>query len=276
MKRSGELARYDLKAQRFESYLPNVSAEHMDFSRDGEWVAYVTYPEGNLWRSRVDGSQRLQLSSPPIRATLPRWFPDGKKIAFTAVTPGRPRKIHIVSVKGGVAPKQLTTEERHEQDPNWSPDGKTIVFGNTDTLTIHFLNLDTLEVSKLRGSEGMYSPRWSPDGRYIVTLSTDGYRLMLFDRNSEKWIELATMNAGWMHWSRDGKYIYFASSLQDGLTLFRLRIDDRTLERLTVLKGLQQAFGYFGPWVGWTPDDQPLVLRDVGSQDIYALEWQTQ
>jgi len=25
----------------------------------------------------------------------------------------------------------------------------------------------------------------------------------------------------------------------------------------------------------WAPDDSPLVLRDVGAQDIYALDWQT-
>jgi len=57
--------------------------------------------------------------------------------------------------------------------------------------------------------------------------------------------------------------------------LFRLRIDDREVEQLTTLKDLRLAFGYYGPWVGWAPDDSPLVLRDTGIQDIYALEWQT-
>ena len=48
VQRRGELARYDAKTERFESYLPNVSAEPLDFSRDGKWVTYVTYPEGDL------------------------------------------------------------------------------------------------------------------------------------------------------------------------------------------------------------------------------------
>jgi Tol biopolymer transport system component/DNA-binding winged helix-turn-helix (wHTH) protein len=270
VKRRGELARYDAKTQSFESYLPNVSAEHLDFSRDGEWVTYVTFPEGDLWRSKVDGSERLRLSSPPIRALLPRWSPDGKRIAFTAKIPGKPRKIYIVSAEGG-APQQLAAEERIEVDPGWSPDGKMLVFGIRDTQTIHLIDLNTLEVTRLTGSEGMYSPRWSQDGRYITALSTDAQRLMLFDRASEKWNVLATMGVGWPHWSQDGKYIYFS----DFKALFRLRIDDRQIEQLAAFKDLRLAAGYTGPWIGWAPDDSPLVLRDTGIQDIYALEWQT-
>ena len=98
-----------------------------------------------------------------------------------------------------------------EQDPGWSPDGKMLVFGITDTRTIHLIDLNTKEVNKLPGSEGMYSPRWSPDGRYIATLSTDKQRMMLFDRTLKKWNVLATTAAGWPHWSRDGKYIYFGT-----------------------------------------------------------------
>src|SRR5262249_122905 len=69
----GELARYDMKTQQWASYLPGISAEHLDFSRDGARVVYVTYPEGNLWQSKVDGSERLQLTGPSMRSGLPRW-----------------------------------------------------------------------------------------------------------------------------------------------------------------------------------------------------------
>src|SRR5262249_26682444 len=156
VKRRGELARYDAKTQSFERYLPNVSAEHLDFSRDGEWVTYVTFPEGDLWRSKVDGSERLQLSFPPIRAKLPRWSPDGKRIAFSAefpsVDPDKPLKIYIVSAEGGAPPQPLTAEARIEKDPGWSPDGKMLVFGiTTDTQTIHLIDLNTREVTELPG-----------------------------------------------------------------------------------------------------------------------------
>ena len=74
----GELTRYDLKSGRFEPYLGGISAEYVAFSKDGQWVAYVSFPEGTLWRSKADGSERLQLTYPPMYALMPRWSPDGK------------------------------------------------------------------------------------------------------------------------------------------------------------------------------------------------------
>ena len=32
--------------------------------------------------------------------------------------------------------------------------------------------------------------------------------------------------------------------------------------------------GYFGFWLGFAPDDSPLLLRDTGTQEIYALDWE--
>jgi Tol biopolymer transport system component len=75
------------------------------------------------------------------------------------------------------------------------------------------------------------------------------------------------------NWSRDGKYIYFSSSRDNDLS--RVRISERKIERLASLKDFRIAVGVWGPWPGWAPDGSPLVLRDVGAQDIYALEWQT-
>ena len=59
-------------------------------------MTYASYPEGNLWRSRADGSDRLQLTFPPLRAGLPRWSPDGKQIAFTVVLHGQGLKTYLV------------------------------------------------------------------------------------------------------------------------------------------------------------------------------------
>ena len=60
--------------------LRGISAEFVSFSRDGQWVAYVSYPEGTLWRSKLDGSSRLQLTYPPmypvLAALVARWKED--------------------------------------------------------------------------------------------------------------------------------------------------------------------------------------------------------
>jgi eukaryotic-like serine/threonine-protein kinase len=68
--------RYDPESKQFVPYLSGISAEGVSFSKDGQWVAYTSYPEGTLWPSKVDGSDRLQLTSAPMQAFLPRWSPE--------------------------------------------------------------------------------------------------------------------------------------------------------------------------------------------------------
>jgi Tol biopolymer transport system component/DNA-binding winged helix-turn-helix (wHTH) protein len=98
----GELVRYDFKSGQFVPFLGGISAEFLDVSKDGQWVAYVSYPEGTLWRSRIDGSERLQLTFPPDFATVPRWSPDGKTIVFGYRTDGEKlHRIYEVSSEGG-------------------------------------------------------------------------------------------------------------------------------------------------------------------------------
>jgi Tol biopolymer transport system component len=273
--RRGELVRYDLETQQTAPYLSGLSAEHLDFSRDGQWVAYVTYPEGNLWRSKLDGSQRLQLSFPPMRSYLPHWSPDGKKIVFQAESPGKPVNLHLVSAEGGSL-QRLIPEERNQVDPSWAPDGNSLVFGELarlpGTTAIFLLDLRTHRVSSLPGSEGMRSPIWSPDGRYISAIrpSPTAPKAVLFDVAKQEWQELAKLS-GWWSWSRDAKYVDLLS--YGDLALYRVRIEGRKLDQLASLKDLRPT-GVYGPWLGRAPDGSPLLLRDIGTQDIYALDWE--
>ena len=176
----GELERGESESGRFTPFLSGISAEDVVFSKDGQWVAYVSYPEGILWRSKLDGSEKVQLSSPPLFAALPRWSPDGKQIVFYNYTVGKPGKIYLVSADGG-GPQQLLPEDPEpKQDPDWSPDGDKIIFGSVPadgTQPLRVLDLKTHQVSTLPGSRGLFSPRWSPDGRYIVAMPADSLQL---------------------------------------------------------------------------------------------------
>ena len=92
----GELVRYDAKSQQFLPYLSGISAIQLDFSKDGQWVAYMSYPDGILWRSKVDGTERLQLTPSPMEAVQPQWSPDGKQIAFAGSMPGKHSRLYRV------------------------------------------------------------------------------------------------------------------------------------------------------------------------------------
>src|SRR5690348_2942726 len=123
----GELDRYDVKSRQFMLFLSGISASGVSFSRDNQWVTYVTYPEGNLWRSKADGSERLQLTSQPMTAFLPRWSPDDRQISFMGQLPNKPWQIYIVPADGGT-PKMVTGGTLNFADATWSPDGNSLIF----------------------------------------------------------------------------------------------------------------------------------------------------
>src|ERR1700720_4185263 len=74
-KRRGELVHYDLKAQQFLPFLGGISAIDPSFSKDGKWVTYISYPDHNLWRARGDGTERTQLTFPPMKVEGPAISP---------------------------------------------------------------------------------------------------------------------------------------------------------------------------------------------------------
>ena len=142
------------------------------------------------------------------------------------------------------------------------------------TLDLEIVDLRTHAISKVPGSEGMYSPRWSPDGRHILACPGAADRLMLFDFKTQRWTELAKINVGWPEWSRSGDYIYFSGNPPAGQQgLFRVRISDHKLEQVVSLKDFRNAPSW-GSWMGLAPDDSLLLVRDAGTQDIYALDWE--
>ena len=278
-KYQGELVRYDLKSGRLEPFLSGISAEHLDFSRDGKWVTYVTYPENTLWRSRVDGSERMPLTAPPLFVVLPRWSPDGTRIAFVGRLPKGPLRIYVVSAEGG-KPDLVSESQNDETDPSWTPEGNSLIFGGnlwSAQTRIFSVDLRTGQVSTIPGSEGMFTPRISPDGRFIVAMDAPGKRkLLLFDRQAQKWSELVNSKAlspEWPQWSADNKKVYF-SSAPEGRRRFQYRvgITDRKLERVASVEVPEGMIGRYGPWISVAPDGSPLVLRDLSIHEIYALD----
>jgi eukaryotic-like serine/threonine-protein kinase len=275
----GQLVRYDAATQQFAPFLGGISASDVSFSRDGKWVTYTTVPELTLWRSRVDGSERLQLTYPPAVATLPSWSPDGTQIAYVSLEVGKPSKIFLVSAQGG-PPEALLPESVSEVDATWSPDGTQLAFGrvssmNTGTIDIQMVDMKTRQVSTFPGSKGLFSPRWSPDGRYLAAINAEGsHKLMLYEFRTQKWSEwLADADdVNYPYWSADSRYIYFDNFVTENPKCHRVKIGDTHREDLFSLNGLSRYLGPWGPWSGPAPDDSRLFVRDLSTQDIYALD----
>jgi DNA-binding winged helix-turn-helix (wHTH) protein/Tol biopolymer transport system component len=279
-----ELVSYNETSRQFVPYLSGLSGWGFAFSKEGEWVSYSNWvPPTYLWRSKPDGSQRLQLSSPGTHIYGSSWSPDGRLVAFSSGIEAEHAHIYVTSFDGG-SPQQLTRGERPERWPDWSPDGNLLLFGNAPhenepetTAAVHIFDFRTRQVYTVPGSEGLIYARWSPDGRFIAA---SGHlhgekKLSLFDCRTQKWMELATGRLTWPTWSRDGRYVYVRSTVEGESYLARVRIADRAWEPVASLKDLKQREGRFlATWIGLSPDGSPLALRDLSSSEIYALDWE--
>jgi Tol biopolymer transport system component len=121
------MVRLDMRYGQFQRFLGGISADLVAFSKDGHSVAYVTYPDGILWRTNRDGSDRVQLTSSALQPVSVSWSPDGTQLAFYARDPKGPFAWIVRST--GAGPQRLLPEDRGpETDPSWPPDGRTILF----------------------------------------------------------------------------------------------------------------------------------------------------
>jgi Tol biopolymer transport system component len=276
----GQLQRYDSAAGQFQPYLSGISADGVTFSRDGRWIAYTAFPDFTLWRIRIDGSQRQQLTFAPQNAYFPRWSPDGRSIAFTIGYPkGEKRwKNYVMAAEGGI-PQEVAAGDSDYASPSWSPDGSSLALGGVpwmknwaqDSTDIREYRFATRAAVKIPGSTGLWAPRWSPDGRYIVAETLNSRGFMLLDRASGNWSSLAKFEdwIGYFCWSHDGRYLYF--NLVSQQSIYRIRLSDRKMELALRVKDFHVP-DTTGQWFGLAPDDSFLLLRDASVCEVYALD----
>jgi len=277
-----ELVRYDSSSGAFVPYLGGISATGVEISRDRQWATYVAYPEGTLWRCRIDGSERLQLTNGQLTVMNPHWSPDGRQIAFTAWQPGVQFAVYLVPAAGGPTQKILAEET---SNPSWSPDSRSLAFnrfisgkhpGDPSSLQIEVLDLASQRTTILTGSEGMYLGGWSPDGRHMFAKTLDHHRALLFDSHTQRWSTVAEADMLTnLRWSRDGGFVYFEATTADrGAAWMRMRIADNKIEYVMDFRNLRRPLVQLSAaWTGLAEDDSPLTQRDIGTQEIYALEW---
>ena len=274
--RRGELVRYDSRVREFVPFLGGISAYDVTFSRDGKWAAYVSYPEHALWRCRADGTDRIQLTYPPLVVEYPRVSPDGTRVAFST----NDNDIFLTSMAGGKPVKVVSNPLGPATAPDWSPDGNLLAL----TYAVHIsqttwfpesriFDTRTGELSTVPDSKATIGP-WFATQDTLIAILEDQSKFVIFDFKTGKWTDLLTNPDKFANWemSPRGDYFFYQTAGNDP-KIYRMKIKDRTIEEVASLKNFRPVQD---PYAGNTqlnvaPDDSPVLTRDVGNQEVYAL-----
>ena len=92
--------------------------------------------------------------------------------------------------------------------------------------------------------------------------------MLLFDFETQRWTPLVEdVIVRGRAWSHDNQYFYILNELQ--FAAYRVRIRDHRLEKVVDLSDFRIFYGW---WFGLAPDDSPLIVRDMGTEDLYAFD----
>jgi serine/threonine protein kinase len=272
----GSMHFYDENEKRFLPYLGGLPATQLVVSPDRKWMAYADYPRGYLWRCKIDGSEKLQLTN--TYSQMPTWSPDSKWIAYSDW-----HELYRVSVDSG-APEKLTSEGFAEVLPSWSPDGKSIYFNDypiAGHLRIRILDLETRKVSNMPGAEGYYAPQWSPDGQYLAAIQNPPKSLAIYSVKAKQWKQLKVFQHEWgfFVWAPDSKSLYLNRGPSEAATgeqtgIYRLTVPEGKWELFTKFTGLNPVLEGASDFVSVTPEGNVATMSDTSVTQIYQMQWQ--
>jgi Tol biopolymer transport system component len=276
----------NLKTNAWEPFLGGISADCFAYSPDGESIAYVSAEGAQLWKCRKDGSGKVLLDD-GLETYNPHWSPDGSRIAFSGrpytttheVEAPTPFRVYTISANGGKR-EPMPGAEGPGFDPSWSPDGKRIAFApnlladkaNKEQRHVSIVNLDTGAVEAVPGSDNIWSTVWSPDGKWLAGIAQNGpaQKPVVYSFAMRQWTPLAEKVMGHFRWSKDSRYLY-GLTFGPAMEIVRIEIATRKLETVRAITEFNLA-GVLGPSASWTPEDEPIVLKNVSSSQIYRIE----
>ncbi|HWQ31239.1 MAG TPA: S41 family peptidase [Blastocatellia bacterium] len=229
---NGELQIFDVKSKKITPVSITVPDDALNrrpsrVNASNLIFSYSLSPKGEraLFEARGDiftapiekGPVRNLTDSSNAHDKLPRWSPDGSRIAFISDKTGE-EEVWIVAQDGSKPAEQLTSGGKAMRyAPEWSPDGRYIAFGDKDgrvwVLTVADKKLAQVADSK-RGQVQDYT--WSPRGNYLAFSMQDDNGQPSVYVWSSKDNQLRRVTSGTFGefnpaWDPQGNYLFYLS-----------------------------------------------------------------
>ena len=209
-------------------------AQHPVFSRDGKSLYFSLIDKqtrlGQIHTVGLDGKGLRQITANVHRPSAIRLSPDGKWLAFNATLTADPAdrhvQIYVMRADGSGQLKQLTNDPKISfYSPEWSPDGKRIVYyvergDNKDQ--IWSMQADGSDQKLLSANIAHnYYPVWTTDGRRIVFTSNRDGRSQLYTMNADgSDVKPLGIESTSVRYSPDGKRMVYSAGQFPNIAIY--------------------------------------------------------
>ena len=245
-----------------------------DPSPDGQTVAFMGFQrEWDIFVIAADGSALRNLTRDAHNDRMPRWSPDGERIAFYSSRTGV-MEIWTVRIDGSGLQQVTHASDEGAMYPVWSPDGSRLAYRGGDTTYVR-----ELDASGQGGVRALESPdpelarfnahAWSPDGRWLageLSAEEGSSGIVLYSFASGELVRLTDF--GWFpRWLNDSRRLIFQSGDSTKSSLF---IVDRESGDVRELYRPRDAAA---EWVAISQDGRTIFFtRTSAESDIWVLD----
>lgn len=157
---------------------PDIWEHCPTWSPDGRRICFESHMALYVLDLKTGERKKISPEDPETFDTAPFWSPNGKQIVFESYLHGSNAEIYICNADG-TERVRLTDHPSSDQQPTFTPDGRSIVFvsGRLRYYTLFVLNIETKRVQRVHVPENLttWNPAVSPDGKKITFRAIDRF-----------------------------------------------------------------------------------------------------
>lgn len=220
-----------------ESALLSAAGDKVIFGARGEALTF----------DPSTGEARNITATSGVAERFPAPSPDGKQIAYFSDESGE-YQLHVRPASGAGPVKKIAVESKPSfyRELIWSPDSKKVAFSDR-RLALWLVNVESSSVARIDSSTYSFQeewyPQWSPDSRWLTYSKHLGNRVrtvFIYDVEGKRARQITD---GHTHselpcFDANGKYLYFASSPNAGMSEFGWGVLNGMLVRPQVIRWL--------------------------------------
>ncbi len=140
--------------------------------------------DADIFLSKLDGSDRRNITNNPAIETSPTWSPSGKQIAFVSDREGAAGQVFICDIDGANV-RRIVKEGGDADSPSWSPDGRWVAFHwkphLAENYDVYIAEVSSGRIFQTTNNGGSNeNPTWAPDGRHLAFQSNRSGNVQIY------------------------------------------------------------------------------------------------